>query len=116
MRVKKLLTLIGLGTLMAGITVSADSGIVANCAPGIYSQDQIITLMDPSGRTIRYTTDGTDPIITSKQYTGQIQLNGDTVLKVAAFDENGSSSDVDTLEYRTLTMRQDRVSAGNFIK
>ena len=37
MRVKKLLTLIGLGTLMAGITVSADSGIVANCAPGIYS-------------------------------------------------------------------------------
>lgn len=116
MRVKKLLTLIGLGTLMAGITVSADSGIVANCAPGIYSQEQIITLMDPSGRTIRYTTDGTDPTITSKQYTGQIQLNGDTVLKVAAFDENGSSSDVDTLEYRTLTMRQDRVSAGNFIK
>ncbi|MFQ9152032.1 MAG: chitobiase/beta-hexosaminidase C-terminal domain-containing protein [Blautia sp.] len=39
---------------------------MANCAPGIYSQDQIITLMDPSGRTIRYTTDGTDPTLTSK--------------------------------------------------
>lgn len=116
MRVKRLLALISLGTAIAGITASADSGIVANCAPGIYSQDQIITLMDPSGRTIRYTTDGTDPTLTSKVYSGQIQLQGDTVLKVAAFDENNKPSDVDTLEYRTLPMRQDRVSAGNFIK
>ena len=116
MRVKMLLTLVGLGTLVAGMTVNADSGITVNCAPGVYSQDQIITLMDDSNRTIRYTTDGTNPTVTSKPYSGQIQLSGDTVLKVAAFDDNGSASDVDTLEYRTLAMRADRVSAGNFIK
>ncbi len=49
---------------------------------------------------VRFTLDGTEPTLTSQQYTNPITINEDgTVLKAKAFLENGLPGEVSTCEY-----------------
>ena len=47
------------------------------------------------GLTIRYTTDGTDPELASKQYTGPVKISGK--IKVRCFDASGKSGRIVSL-------------------
>jgi len=51
------------------------------------------------GATMRYTTDGSDPIETSAQYTGAIEVSQTTVIKARAFKTNWAPSAIATGEY-----------------
>ncbi len=42
-----------------------------------------------SGTTVRYTTDGTAPTITSEKYDGEIFVAKETLIRAAEFDQNG---------------------------
>lgn len=45
------------------------------------------------GNTVHYTTDGTDPTLSSQKYTGPIQLGeGESIIKAIAVDERGIPS------------------------
>jgi hexosaminidase len=48
------------------------------------------------GLVIRYTTDGADPIATSAEYTGPVDVSGP--VKLATFDTNGRASRTTTVE------------------
>jgi gliding motility-associated-like protein len=62
---------------------------VFSLPPGFYNGNQTvsITCADPTA-TIRYTLDGTDPVVTSTAYTGPITLTTTKVLRAAAFSLN----------------------------
>ncbi|MBE5860704.1 MAG: hypothetical protein E7301_11365 [Butyrivibrio sp.] len=62
---------------------------------GEYSQATMIVAVCDTGCTIYYTTDGTDPDITSKQYTTPISMPlGDSTFKFVAADEEGRLSEI----------------------
>jgi gliding motility-associated-like protein len=65
---------------------------VISLAPGFYSgaQTATITCSDASA-SIRYTTNGTTPTVTSTLYTGPINITATTVLRAAAFSTNQPS-------------------------
>ncbi len=57
-------------------------------APNIYTQAQTVTINQstvPTNAIIRYTTDGTDPTVTSQQYTAPITVNSTTTIRARAF-------------------------------
>ncbi|MBP7310292.1 MAG: chitobiase/beta-hexosaminidase C-terminal domain-containing protein, partial [Candidatus Cloacimonetes bacterium] len=57
-------------------------------APSIYTQAQTVTINQstiPTSAVIRYTTDGTDPTVTSQQYTAPITVNSTTTIRARAF-------------------------------
>lgn len=116
---KRLLALALLSATLATGTAYADdtvSGVTASIAPGNYAATQSVVLTVPDDRVIHYTVDGSDPIITSPIFSSPITVSEDTILRVAAFDENNVAGNTETLEYRILPVRSDRVSVGNFIK
>lgn len=49
--------------------------------------------------SIRYTTDGTDPTMKSMVYTQPVKVNGNQVVHVAAFMENGRRGDVSSIVF-----------------
>ncbi len=65
-------------------------------APGVFTTEQQITVNGtfPTDATVRYTTDGSEPSISSTQYSGPISLplNSTITLKVKAFKDNWTSS------------------------
>lgn len=65
---------------------------VMSVAPGFYpgAQSVTITCSDPTA-TIRYTTDGSNPIATSTLYSGPINISTTTVLRAVAFSANQPS-------------------------
>lgn len=65
---------------------------IISLAPGFYTgaQTATITCADPSA-TIRYTTNGTNPTVTSTLYTGPINITATTVLRAVAFSTNQPS-------------------------
>jgi len=61
--------------------------------PGTYQLGQKLTMSAPSGYSIRYTTDGSEPTAGSTLYSGEITLpQGTTTYKVAAFYNNAQSA------------------------
>ena len=61
--------------------------------PGTYQLGQKLTMTVPSGYSIRYTTDGSEPTATSTLYSTEITLpEGTTTYKVAAFYNNQRSN------------------------
>ena len=75
-----------------------------------YNEPQSVTLtatdnMDPTP-VIYYTTDGTDPSLTSNQFTAPISIPDDMVLKFFAQDASGNSSAVVTETYVIRTVAE----------
>ena len=55
-------------------------------APGTFTTPQTVTFVTTTpGATIRYTTDGTDPVLTSKAHGTPVVVNGTLTLKAKAF-------------------------------
>ena len=82
---------------VATATLSFSYGAVAtptvSPAGGVYAEAPVITLSAAAGATIRYTTDGTDPTLTSNAYNGPVQLPSQTVtLKARAFQQDWTAS------------------------
>lgn len=60
---------------------------------GTYQLGQKLSITAPTGYSIRYTTDGSEPTINSTQYSGEISLpEGTTTYRVASFFNNVKSS------------------------
>jgi hypothetical protein len=55
---------------------------------GLFSSSQHVRLSTPFGGTIRYTTDGSDPIASSPSYSGSITINTTTILRARVFKPN----------------------------
>ncbi len=67
---------------------------------GIYSSSFTLTLAGPSGSTIRYTTDGSEPTSSSTAYTsGGISISHSSVVRAVAFESSTIPSPVATSTY-----------------
>lgn len=81
------------------------TGIVAtptfSVSPGIYMTPQNVSIncASPLGAIIRYTTDGSEPTISSAQYTSPIPLDHDTVLKAKAWKAGWENSATSSAKY-----------------
>jgi hypothetical protein len=66
-----------------------------NLKGGIYKGNQHIVLSSPNtGYTIRYTTDGSEPVASSPVYSSEIVLSKTTTVKARSFANNTVPSDV----------------------
>jgi alpha-tubulin suppressor-like RCC1 family protein len=69
-------------------------------ASGTYATTKSVTLSCyTAGATIRYTTDGTDPTVSSPAYSAAIPINVSTVLKARAFKSGLPDSNVGRADY-----------------
>ena len=76
------------------------SAPVASPLSGTYSEDQKITITAQTGSVIYYTVDGSDPLISGKQYTGKIEITeGTTKIRFYAVNEFGFESDLVEEQY-----------------
>jgi alpha-tubulin suppressor-like RCC1 family protein len=67
---------------------------------GTYTAGQSVTLeTTTSGAVIRYTTDGTEPTVLSKQYTGDVVVASPMTLKARAFKADWTASATATAAY-----------------
>lgn len=72
-------------------------------AAGTYSSSQSVTISsDTQGATIKYTTDGSTPTVSSPTYTGPINVSVTTVVKAMAIKQGMTNSDVVTAEYKIV--------------
>lgn len=72
----------------------------ASPAAGSYADTQTVTLSTaPTGATIHFTTDGSDPVIESILYSEPISISDTTTLKARAFKSGYADSDVLTASY-----------------
>ncbi len=83
------------------INIVLPSGSYANGSP----QSVTITATDDSGvaPTIYYTTDGTEPTISSTKYSGAFSVSNTTTVKAVAFDNQNLSSGVAERNYNFIT-------------
>ncbi len=72
---------------------------VLNPGAGFYGGAQNVTITGPSGATIRYTTDGSEPTAASTAYAGPIAVTNTTVVRAAAFGGGGQPSFIETNTY-----------------
>ncbi|SFD02504.1 FN3 associated domain-containing protein [Butyrivibrio sp. YAB3001] len=73
---------------------------------GEYNQNTMIVAVTDAYNTIFYTTDGSDPTITSKQYISPITMPvGTSHFKFVAIDEDGQVSDIVEREYHLVYTR-----------
>ena len=82
------------------ITLPATAPILTPSS-GTYPVDQSILMSSttPTPYTIRYTTNGTDPTVTSTIYTGLVSINKNGVLKARTFKSGWSDSPITTATY-----------------
>ncbi len=74
-------------------------------APGTFTTAQNITLScTTSGATIRYTTDGTTPDLTSPIYSSAIPVSSNTTIKAMAVKSGYTNSEVVTGVYNVLLL------------
>ncbi len=70
---------------------------------GSYDGAQSVSILVPDGCTVTYTTDGTEPTQSSKQYAGALTFSDITVLRARAFRSGEEASDVVTASYIIYT-------------
>lgn len=71
---------------------------------GSYSGLQVVTLSSATeGAVIRYTTDGTNPTVNSKVYTGPIIVSSNKVIKAYASKDGHSDSNIVSAVYSIYT-------------
>ena len=68
-------------------SIAEDIGMTAGCA-------RVTLTAQDSGLTLYYTTDGTTPTLSSKRYTGPMDIPCDTTLKVIGIDKFGTRTPV----------------------
>ena len=90
-------------------------GVVVNAPTfslkgGIYTSEQLVTILAGSDCTIYYTTDGTVPTKESSVYSEPLYIGETTTLKAIAYDANGNASAVTTATY-TLPVRCENIAA-----
>ncbi|HLL01260.1 MAG TPA: chitobiase/beta-hexosaminidase C-terminal domain-containing protein [Myxococcaceae bacterium] len=83
---------------------SAPPTVTATPAGGVYNTPQLVTLAcdDNSGSgcaSVRYTTDGSTPTISSAEYTAPLSISANTALKFLGVDNAGNFSAVRTETY-----------------
>jgi len=72
--------------------------------PGQYGSTQNVTINEPAGSNIYYTTNGLEPTSASTQYTGTpISVSTSTILKAVAIQNNYTDSFVGTAQYQIGT-------------
>ena len=69
-------------------------------AAGSYPSAQSVTLNGPSGATIHYTTDGTQPTTASPQYSGPISVSSSEVVQAVAIESGYTDSLVASANYQ----------------
>lgn len=99
-------SLYGYGLIQAPngtVTVNLPSMPTASVSSGTYSSAQTIVLSDATPCvSIYYTLDGSTPTAKSTLYTGPITISSNKILRAAAIDSNGYSSNILTNQY-TIT-------------
>lgn len=81
-------------------------------AGGTYESSVEVTLSGPSGATIRYTTNGTDPTVSSTAYSAPLTLTTTTTLKAKAFQVDWTASAITTATY-TITVATPTLTPGS---
>ena len=86
--------------------IISPTGIVekptANLVPGLYYEPQTVNLVSiVNGANIYYTTNGSEPTLTSTRYASPIRLTQSTVIKAIAV-KNGVKSEIAELAYYIL--------------
>gem|GEM_PF-3594572 len=72
----------------------------ASPSGGTYTSDQTVSLStSTSGATIYYTNNGSDPTISSTQYTGPLSITSSTTLKAFAIKDGMTDSSIMTSSY-----------------
>ncbi|MBK8706240.1 MAG: CotH kinase family protein [Saprospiraceae bacterium] len=61
---------------------------IINLPAGFYTNPLSVSIFGPVGLTIRYTTDGSEPIATSPAYSGPIDISETTVLRARVFSSD----------------------------
>ncbi|PYQ11962.1 MAG: hypothetical protein DMF80_20225 [Acidobacteria bacterium] len=87
------------GTAVYGFNYGTLAAPTLSPAPGVYVTSVSVTLVGPSGATIRYTVDGTDPTPGSPIYSAAIALTQTTTVKAQASKVDWTSSPVATGTY-----------------
>lgn len=76
---------------------------VISPATGTYYENEQVTISSEAGTTVYYTTDGSDPTISSTPYQGPFTVNyvdgGTTTIKAIAVDDEGNVSTIATVTY-----------------
>lgn len=76
---------------------------VISPATGTYYENEQVTISSEAGTTVYYTTDGSDPTISSTPYQGPFTVNyvdgGTTTIKAVAVDDEGNVSTIATATY-----------------
>ena len=78
------------GNANAGVATEYLEKPILNPAGGFYGGAQSVTITGPAGATIRYTTDGSEPTVTSTAYAGPIPVNATTVVRATCFGAAGN--------------------------
>jgi hypothetical protein len=70
---------------------------------GVFNQTQVVTICSPTAEAeIHYTTDGTDPVLSSSLYSGPITVTGNMTIKTKAFKAGLNDSSIQCAAY-TIT-------------
>ncbi|MDR1262085.1 MAG: lamin tail domain-containing protein [Oscillospiraceae bacterium] len=72
---------------------------LADTAGGMYPGPIKVSIRPPTGATVRYTTDGSDPTLDSPAYTAAIPIEHTTVLRARAFQDGLRPSPIVTNTY-----------------
>jgi len=94
------------------VTVDKTPPPPPTCLPGTgsYPNSVVVNCTDSeTGAIVRYTTNGTAPIVSSTQYTGPLTFTSDVVLTVAAWDgvanrSNPDNSYIYTIQFSPINM------------
>ena len=76
----------------------------SNPSGGLYNTIKNVTLAMSEPGTIYYTLDGSDPTISSSEYTNPININSNTILKYLAVDLAGNKSPIYTENFTINTI------------
>jgi PA14 domain/CotH kinase protein/Lamin Tail Domain/Bacterial Ig domain/Chitobiase/beta-hexosaminidase C-terminal domain len=68
-------------------------------AGGFYASAQTVAITGPAGATLRYTTDGSEPVASSPEYSAPLAIAASQVVRAAAFSPTAARSLVATATY-----------------
>lgn len=71
-----------------------------NAPPGVYNSTQTVSISSTdAAASIRYTTDGSEPTMSSALYSSPLSISSTTTLKARAFKDGAIASDIATAVY-----------------